>query len=97
MRKALAEPHGSLPLSHLAKPGMRVAIGFDNLTRPSLPCRTNLPVVVDELIAAGVREEDIQFICANANHRKWTRAELEAHVGPEIFNRFWARGATRQP
>jgi nickel-dependent lactate racemase len=92
IRRALAEPLGSPPLAELARPGMRVAIGFDNPTRPGLPCRTILPVVVNELMTAGVREEHIQLICANANHRKWTPAELAVHVGPELADRFSKRG-----
>lgn len=91
-RKALAEPCGSPPLRDLAKPGMRVAIGFDNPTRPGLPSQIILPIVVNELMSAGVKEQDILFICANANHRKWTRAELAAHLGSEIFDRFWGAG-----
>jgi hypothetical protein len=46
---------------------------------------------VDALLAGGVKAQDILFICANANHRKWTPTELAAHLGPEIFDRFWPR------
>lgn len=92
VRKALAEPHGSPPLAALARPRMRVAIAFDNPTRPGLPQQIILPVVVAELVSAGVREQDILFISAGGNHRKWTRAELAAYLGPEIFDRFWSRG-----
>ena len=91
-RKALAEPLGSPPLAALARPGMRVAIAFDNPTRPSLPQQTILPVVVEQLLEAGVTERDILFICANGNHRKWTRVELSAYLGPTIFDRYWPRG-----
>ena len=88
VRKALAEPQGSAPLAELARPGMKVAIGFDDITRPNLPPRTILPIVVDELNRAGVRDRDILFINACSNHRKNTRSELANHLGPAIWNRF---------
>jgi nickel-dependent lactate racemase len=92
VRDALAKPYGSPPLAELAKPGMRVAIGFDDPTRPNVPPRTILPIVVETLLAAGVNERDIVFISGCSNHRKPTRLELANHLGAEIFNRFWLHG-----
>lgn len=92
VRQALANPHGSLPLRELAKPGMCVAIGFDDPTRPAIPAQTILPVVIEELTGAGVREQDILLICAPGNHRKYTRRELAAYLGADLFGRFWPRG-----
>ena len=91
-RKAIDEPCGSPPLSELARPGMRVAIGFDDPTRPARTVQILLPVVVDALLEAGVNETNITFICACSNHRKWTRRELAAYLGPRIFSRFWDGG-----
>jgi nickel-dependent lactate racemase len=95
VRKALAEPLGMPPLAELAKPGMRVAIGFDDITRPGLPPKLVLPRVVEALERAGVDHRDIVFINACSNHRKNTRSELAGHLGPEIFNRFNPLGAIR--
>ncbi len=95
VRAALRSPRESAPLADLAKPGMRVAIGFDDITRPNVPARTILPLIVEELNNAGVRDRDILFINACSNHRKNTRSELANHVGPEIFNRFWRSGQIR--
>ena len=86
---ALSNPLGMPPLSSLAKPGMKVAIGFDDITRPNLPARTILPILVEELNRAGIQDRDILFICASSNHRKPTRTELANHLGPTLFNRFW--------
>lgn len=88
VRKALAAPVEGPALRELARSGMRVVIGFDNPTRPGLPAQTILPLVVEELVAAGVAESHITLICANANHRKWTPAELATHVGRPLFDRF---------
>ena len=57
--EALTEPVGSPPLADLVKPGMTVAIGFDDPTRPPLPWQTILPLVIDVLIRNGVKEKDI--------------------------------------
>lgn len=92
VRNALREPCGSPPLGALARPRMRVAIAFDNPTRPGLPQQVILPVVVDELLGAGVREQEILLICAGGNHRKYTRRELAAHLGPAVFDRFGPPG-----
>jgi len=89
VRAALAKPLDSAPLAELAKPGMRVAIGFDDVTRPNTPPRLILPQVVEELNRAGVKDRDILFINACSNHRKNTRSELAHHLGPETFNRFF--------
>jgi nickel-dependent lactate racemase len=90
---ALSNPLGMPPLTSLAKPGMKVAIGFDDITRPNLPARTILPILVEELNRAGIQDRDILFICASSNHRKPTRTELANHLGPALFNRFWRLNA----
>ena len=87
-REAIEKPCGAPPLKELAKPGMRVAVGFDDPTRPARTVQIILPVVVDALLEAGVGESDITFVCACSNHRKWTRRELAAYLGPQIFSRF---------
>lgn len=92
VRDALSNPHGSAPLVDLAKPGMRVAIGFDDPTRPSVPPQTILPVVVEVLQKAGIKDRDIVFISGSSNHRKATRLELANHIGAETFNRFSGYG-----
>ncbi len=92
IRNALAAPLDSAPLAKLARPGMRVAIGFDDGTRPNIPPQTILPIVVEELVRAGVRERDIVFICATAHHRKPRSSELATHLGPELYNRFYRYG-----
>ena len=86
---ALNRPVGSPPLVELAKPGMTVAIGFDDPTRPPLPWQTILPVVIEQLTTAGVSERDITLICANGAHRKWTPDELKKYLGDSLFDRFW--------
>ena len=85
-REAIEKPYGAPPLKELAKPGMRVAVGFDDPTRPARTAQVILPVVVDALLEAGVEASDITLVCACSNHRKWTRQELAAYLGAEIFD-----------
>lgn len=93
VRRALAEPLDTPPLKAQVKRGDKVTIAFDDAT---VPCyaplwATALPILVDELEAAGVREEDISLVCANSLHRKLTHDELAKLIGDE----FVARHASR--
>ena len=90
--EALRNPIGSPPLAELARPGMTVAIAFDDPTRPPLAWQTILPVVIDELVFAGVSAKDIVLICANGAHRKWFPHELKRFLGAALFDRFSDRG-----
>jgi lactate racemase len=95
VRRALAEPMAMPPLAELCRPGMKVAIGFDDITRPALPARLILPRIVETLNGAGVKDRDIVFVNGCSNHRKNTRSELADHLGAELFNRFWPLGNIR--
>ena len=86
--EALLNPIASPPLHELVSPGTRVAIGFDDPTRPPLPWQTIIPVVIEVLLQCGVDERDIHLICANGAHRKWTASELKKFLGDEVFERF---------
>lgn len=90
--RALDRPHGAPPFADLVRPGMRVAIAFDDPTRPPAPWQLIVPRLVERLLAGGVRGEDLLFICANGNHKKWSEQELRAFLGAEIFDRFWPGG-----
>ncbi len=89
---ALNNPVASPPLAELLRPGMTVAVGFDDLTRPPLPWQTILPLVIDCLARDGIKDRDISLICANGAHRKWTPDELRNFLGVELFDRFWPIG-----
>ena len=92
VEEAIANPVGAPSLESLIKPGMTVAIGHDDPTKPPPPWQCILGVVVDKLLAAGVRKEDIVFISANGNHKKWTDSELRRFLGDAIFDAFHPTG-----
>ncbi len=90
--EALQNPIGSPTLADLIRPGMTVAVGFDDPTRPPLPWQIILPEVIKVLMAGGVKDKDISLISANGAHRKWLPEELKRFLGNELFERFWSSG-----
>ena len=69
LENALQNPHGSLPFDKLVKPGMKVAIGFDDPTKPPAPWQLILPRIISKILSYGVSRDDIVLICANGNHK----------------------------
>ena len=85
LRRALREPVDSPPLRQLVRPGETVAIVTSDVTRP-MPTARVMPLLLDELYAAGIRREDITLVFACATHRHQTDAERRRLAG----ERAWA-------
>ena len=86
VREALRQPLEAEPLAARVKRGSTVTVAFDD---PTVPCyapvwATALPVVHEELSAAGVAEHDISYLCANALHRKFSFDELASLIGNDF-------------
>lgn len=86
IREALARPTGSDRLSRLLRPGQKVAIIVTDITR-KLPEDLILPELLAELLAAGIREQDIVVVVATGTHRPNTREELAGKFGEEMLSR----------
>lgn len=90
LREALRDPMGHEPLGKLVGSGARVTIAFDDPTLPVTPMagpdfrEMAIPLILGELLEAGVSLRDVRLLCANALHRKWTRRELATILGPTI-------------
>lgn len=89
VRRALHSPIDRPPLREQVRTGARVTIAFDD---PTVPCyapvwATALPMIVEELVGAGVKERDIDLVCANALHRKFTHDELARTIGSDVVSR----------
>jgi nickel-dependent lactate racemase len=84
--EALADPIGTPPLAEIVKPGERVAVIVNDITRLT---RTDLllPPVIDTLNRAGVPDGDIFIVFALGIHRPQTDAERRSIVGEEVFRR----------
>ena len=91
--QALANPIGLPRVGELVRPGARVLIAFDDPTAPSFGPVRSLAIesVLAELAVAGVDEEHVSLVCANALHRKWTREELARIIGQALVDRFGER------
>ena len=83
---ALRNPIGTPRLRELAKPGKKIVIVTSDISRP-LPSFDVLPAVLDELSAAGARDEDITVVFGLGSHRGHTEEEKERLVGSEVYSR----------
>src|SRR5271157_1197525 len=83
---ALENPIGTLPLRRIARPGERVAIVVNDITRLT---RTDLilPPIIETLNAAGIPDRDVFIVFALGIHRRQTEDERRLIVGEEIYSR----------
>jgi len=81
LRHGLARPIDAAPLRETVTSGDRVLILIDDATRAT-PMAAVLPVVLEELHAAGVPAERIELLQAPGTHRPMTDEELRAKLGP---------------
>jgi hypothetical protein len=97
VREALERPLDLPPLAELARGRRRVTVAFDD---PTVPCYAPLwaaavPLVLDALSRAGVPEEGVTLLCANALHRKFTHDELARILGDTVVRAFAPDGRLR--
>lgn len=84
--KALSHPIGSKPLGELAKGANKVVLIADDNTRLT-PTDKIIPMLLAELNAAGIRDEQITIIIALGTHRFMTDSEILAKFGKEVISR----------
>jgi len=88
--RALERPIGSRPLRELAKGARKVVIVADDNTRLT-PADKILPVLLDEMNAAGVPDARIAVIIALGTHRFMTLEEIREKFGAEVVRRVAVR------
>jgi len=86
IKRALREPIGTPSISQIVKPGDKVAIVVDDVTRPA-PSRLMIPPVLEELNSSGVKDEDITIIFGCGTHRAVTKEEAIALLGEEVLEK----------
>jgi len=86
IERAIQEPIGSSKLREIVKPEHKVAIVVDDATRPA-PSYLMVPPLLDELNAAGVKNENITVIFACGTHRAVTNEEAVKLLGRETLER----------
>jgi lactate racemase len=87
MRKAIHDPLDSPRLRDLARGKKTAVIVFDDMTRPTRTYEL-APLVLEELAAAGLHEDDITFVCALGAHGALTQHELRKKLGPAILEKY---------
>jgi nickel-dependent lactate racemase len=88
--RALAHPVGALPLRELARSARRLVLVVDDGTRPT-PTQVIVPILLGELRAAGVSDNDIEVVIALGTHRRMSPTEIEAKLGAEVTRRVAVR------
>jgi lactate racemase len=84
--RALSSPIGSKPLRELARGAGSVVIVADDNTRLT-PADRMIPVLLDEMNAAGVRDSQMTVIIALGTHRFMTQREILEKFGEEVVRR----------
>jgi hypothetical protein len=84
---ALANPLGVPRLRAQNLKGKRIAVITDDWGRPT-PASEFIPLVVDELHAAGAEDNLITFITASGMHNPMNAADLDRKLGKEITQKF---------
>jgi nickel-dependent lactate racemase len=88
--RALKNPIGSRPLRELAKGARKAVIVADDNTRLT-PTDKIIPVLLDEMNAAGVRDSQITVVIALGTHRFMTPEEIQEKFGDEVVRRVAVR------
>lgn len=81
IRRALESPIGSPRLREKVKKGMKVVVIISDATRPC-PSHKFLSVLLDEINAGGVPDDDITIVMALGSHRNSTLEERKYLLGP---------------
>ncbi len=84
--RALADPIGSRPLRELARGARKAVVVADDNTRLT-PADKIVPLLLDELNAAGVADSQITVVIALGTHRFMTAAEILEKFGPAVVGR----------
>jgi lactate racemase len=84
--RAIGHPIGSRPLRDVVRGSSRAVILADDNTRLT-PVDEILPVVLDEMNAAGVRDGQVTVVIASGTHRAMTDAEIVERFGDEVVKR----------
>jgi nickel-dependent lactate racemase len=89
LSRALEQPLDSPTLSALAAGSgvRRVCIAFTDTSR-ACPDQLLVPLLLDQLAAAGLPAQAITLLCAVGLHRPLTQAELRAKLGERVVDRY---------
>ncbi len=81
--EAMENPINGHRLEDRVKPGSRVVIMVDDVTRPT-PVRDLLPPLLKRVRQLGVSEKNIDIVIGLGTHRPMTKEEIQERLGKEI-------------
>ena len=84
---ALRNPINSKPFSELFHPGEKIVIIVSDITRLAYRSCEYLPILLDELTALGIPDEDIAIVMSTGDHRKQSVDEHRLIVGEKVLQR----------
>lgn len=87
VKAALARPIDAPPFSEVVRPGETVVITVSDITRIWQRMDLILPIMLDELNAAGIPDENITILIVVGGHRKNTEDEFRMLCGKGICDR----------
>jgi len=97
LRERLASPIAAAPLRSRNLAAGRILIVVEDGSRPT-PVKQFFGVLVQELLAAGARKENLSLLTALGVHRPMTQQEVEAKVGRENLEGLrWANHDAKNP
>jgi len=85
IRRSIENPIGAPRLKTIAAPGKTAVVIVTDQTRPT-PLKKIIPLLLEELLGAGVSAKDITILFAPGTHRPSTVNEMKACVGDEVFS-----------
>lgn len=95
-RLSIQNPVGMPTIAELVSKDSKVTITFPDRVKGGFQetshRRTAIPIIIDECLRAGVSRKNIKLICSNGLHRKNTKEELKAMLGPKVFDEYWPGG-----
>jgi len=83
LRAAFADPIGTPPIRELARDRKEVAVIIDDMTRPTR-IADFIPLVLEELHAGGIQDENIRFVMGLGAHGAYTRTDFVKKLGEEV-------------
>jgi len=87
LRRVFAHPTGALPLKKVVKKSDKVVILAGDMTRLWVGTARFLPVIIDELLQAGLKRSQISILLGTGDHRAQTEREKGLFVGAEVFEK----------
>ncbi len=86
IRKAIANPTDSLPLSKIVKSNEKIAIIVSDKTRVT-KANLVLPILLDTLNQAGIKNKDVFIVFALGSHPQQSKGEMVNIIGSDIAKR----------